>query len=136
MLNLHYSRDFACDYRYNFVISTLSFYNKDSIVTSVCLHAIRDSASPKPKMNWTRKIFGRGKLDSISSNAFRYLSFIEYRSDQNTTVPYSIVLHPCRPANSHGFAVSLTIFCHFSRSHDKAPNLTVFWEKSFSKEVN
>ena len=29
-------------------------------------------------------------------------------------------------ANSHGSAVSLTIFCHFSRSHDKAPNLTVF----------
>ena len=56
--------------------------------------AIRDSASPKPKMNWTRKIFGRGKLDSISSNAFHYLSFIEYRSDQNTTVPYGIVLHP------------------------------------------
>ena len=41
-----------------------------------------------------------------------------------------------RPANSHGFAVSLTIFCHFSRSPDKAPNLTVFWEKSFWKEVN
>uniref|UniRef100_A0A8C5S6I9 IF rod domain-containing protein n=1 Tax=Laticauda laticaudata TaxID=8630 RepID=A0A8C5S6I9_LATLA len=25
------------------------------------------------------------------------------------------------PANSHGSAVSLTIFCHFSWSHDKAP---------------
>ena len=31
-----------------------------------------------------------------------------------------------RPANSHGSAVSFTIFCHFSRSHDKAPNLTGF----------
>ena len=41
-----------------------------------------------------------------------------------------------RPANSHGFAVSLTIFCHFSRSPDKAPNLTVFLEKYFWKEVN
>ena len=34
----------------------------------------------------------------------------------------------CRPANSHGSAVSLTFFCHFSQSHDTAPNLTVFWE--------
>ena len=25
-----------------------------------------------------------------------------------------------RPANSHGSAVSVTMFCHFSRSHDKA----------------
>ena len=31
-----------------------------------------------------------------------------------------------RPANSHGSAVSLAIFCHFSLSHDKAPNLTGF----------
>ena len=40
-------------------------------------------------------------------------------------------LYSFRPANSHGFAVSLTIFCHFSRSHDKAPNLTAFGEISF-----
>ena len=31
-----------------------------------------------------------------------------------------------RRANSHGSAVSLVTFCHFSQSHDKAPNLTVF----------
>ena len=36
-----------------------------------------------------------------------------------------------RPANSHGSAVGLTIFCHFSRSHDKAPQSHGFWEKSF-----
>ena len=41
-----------------------------------------------------------------------------------------------RPANSHGSAVSLTIFCHFSRSHDKSPNLTGFLEKSCSNEIN
>ena len=38
-----------------------------------------------------------------------------------------------RPVNCHGSAVSLTIFCHFSQSHDKAPNLTGFWEKIFLK---
>ena len=31
-----------------------------------------------------------------------------------------IIIIIYRPANSHGSAVSLTIFCHFSRSHDKA----------------
>ena len=41
-----------------------------------------------------------------------------------------------RPANSHGFAVSLTVFCHFSRSHDKAPSLTVFGKNLSGKEVN
>ena len=38
-----------------------------------------------------------------------------------------------RPANSHGSAVTFTIFCHFSRSHDKAPNLTGFRKKEFLK---
>ena len=38
-----------------------------------------------------------------------------------------------RPANSHGSAVSLTIFCHFSRSHDKAPQSHGFLEKNFLK---
>ena len=42
-----------------------------------------------------------------------------------------IITHYNRPANSHGSAVSLTIFCHFSRSHDKAPNLTGGGGKSF-----
>ena len=32
-----------------------------------------------------------------------------------------------RPANSHGSAVSLAIFCHFSRFPVKALNLTVFF---------
>ena len=48
----------------------------------------------------------------------------------------SNVLYAFRPANCHGSDVSLTIFCHFSQSHDKAPNLTVFWEKFFRKEIN
>ena len=47
-------------------------------------------------------------------------------------------LHQCpvsdlsqRPANSHSVSVSLAIFCHLSRSHDKAPIRMVFGEKSF-----
>ena len=36
-----------------------------------------------------------------------------------------------RPANSHGSAVSLTIFCYLARSHDKAPQSHGFWENSF-----
>ena len=47
---------------------------------------------------------------------------------------YSIGCGSVRPANSHDSAVSLTIFCNFSRSPDKAPNLTVFG-KNLSETV-
>ena len=33
----------------------------------------------------------------------------------------------CRPATSHSFAVSLTIFDTFSRSHDKGPKSHDFY---------
>ena len=36
-----------------------------------------------------------------------------------------VTVFKCRPANSHDFVVSLTIFCLFSRSYDKTPKLTV-----------
>ena len=36
----------------------------------------------------------------------------------------NFVYYVHRLSNSHGSAVSLMIFCHFSRSHVKAPNLT------------
>ena len=39
----------------------------------------------------------------------------------------------CRPANSHGSAMSLTVFYLFSRPHDKTPQSHDFWGKIILK---
>ena len=97
-------------------------------------------------VGWTSRM--KKHLAIPTCEMARSLSFIYGRFDGEKHVgldkkrqpgqkePYPYYHYSARPANSHGFAVSLTIFCHFSRSHDKAPNLTVFWQKSFWKEVN
>ena len=75
-----------------------------------------------------------------TANGVEYLKFNERQTKTRTGSDYSNVravppkmfatdeTERDRPANSLGSAASLTIFCHFSRSQDKAPNLTFFWE--------